>query len=274
MAPNFQKKEESSMKGINGLILAIVLGIAGALFNWAYLANRTSDKVNVYFIGIKRDVTLNSGDVIKAEQIERVGLPQDAVGNLKNFAVFFDGANAEMQSVVGVKVWRVIQGPRLLLNDDLKTPPPELRLEEGEEAMFVPIDTRSIVMSLIEPGDQVMFLVSKSAPGVPTPATPAARAAPAAVGDPIPEAANADESSSAEPPPPIELIGPFKVLSLGNRLGSAEVMKSARIPQVQENVMTISVKAKDNAKALKLQSRLDATNYRQVGVRLVSRKEK
>ena len=31
------------MKGIHGLILAIGLGIAGALFNFAYLANRSRD---------------------------------------------------------------------------------------------------------------------------------------------------------------------------------------------------------------------------------------
>ena len=64
----------------------------------------------------------------------------------------------------------MIQGGRLLMKDDLKTPPPELKLEPGEEAMFVPIDTRSIVTSLIVPGDQVMFLVSKTVPGMPTPA--------------------------------------------------------------------------------------------------------
>ncbi len=260
------------MKGIQGLILAVGLGIAGALFNWAYLANRTSDKVNEYFIGIKRDVTLNCGDTIKADYIVPVGLPRDAVGNLKDFAVVYDPkTTAEMQSVVGQKVWRMIQGPRFLLKDDLKTPPPELRLEPGETAMFVPIDTRSIVTSLIVPGDQVMFLISENVPGRPTPAAPPASAA---RGEPIPDPANAADNFGGAPSAPIKKIGPFKVLSIGNRLGSAEVMKSARIPQLQENVMTISVKAKDEAKALDLQSRLDATNYRQVGVMLISRAEK
>jgi hypothetical protein len=245
------------------------------MFNWAYLMNRTSDKVNVNFIGIKKGVTLNNGDAIKAEQIEPVGLPNDAVGNLKDFAVFYDSKTTpDMQTVVGQKVWRVIQGPRFLMKDDLKTPPPELRLEADETAMFVPVDTRSIITSLIQPGDQVMFLVSRTVPGMPTPAKATVPALGGAAQEPTPDPSNTEENPTPVPKVPIDKIGPFKVLSIGNRLGSLEVMKSAKIPQTQENVMTISIKPKDEDKALFLQSRLDATNYRQVGVRLVSRAEK
>ncbi|MCC6124576.1 MAG: hypothetical protein IT426_06425 [Pirellulales bacterium] len=259
------------MKGMQGLILAVVLGIVGAVFNLAYLMNRSSEKENVYFIGLKRDMMLNPGDKIKVEQIETVGIPKNSVGNLRDFAVLYESDTPlERHSVVGDKVERVIKGGRLLLKDDFSTPPPELKLEPDESAMFVPIDTRSIVTSLIVPGDQVMFLVSKTVPGKPTPAAPPAFSPP---GEPIADPANAEEPAAASSAP-IEKIGPFKVLSIGNRLGTAEVMKSARIPQQQENVMTIGVKAKDEAKALYLQSRLEATNYRQVGVRLLPRQEK
>jgi hypothetical protein len=263
-------KKELPMKGIQGLILAIGLGFVGAVFNWAYLVNRMSEKENVYFMGIKPNVTLNPGDAIKADHIVPVGLPKDMVGNLRKFAVLYDrNISPDLQSVVGQKVWRVIQGSRLLMEDDLKTPPPELRLEPDEEAMFVPIDTRSIIPSLIVPGDRVKFLVSRGMPGRPTPAAPLV---PPAVGEPIPDPANATENPIvAAPPGPIQEIGPFKVLSIGNRLGSVEVMKSARIPQLQENVLMISIKSNDRQKALELQSRLDATNYKQVGVRLVPR---
>jgi hypothetical protein len=262
-----RENEGKSMKGIQGLILAIGLGITGALFNWAYLMNRTSEKVNVYFIGIKPAVTLNPGDAIKAEQIEAVGLPKDAVGNLKDFAVIYESnMSTDRQSVVGETVSRVIPGGRLLLKDDLKTPRPELKLEPGEEAMFVPIDTRSIVTSLIVPGDQVMFMVSKNAPGAPTPAV----RPPAAAAEPVPDPNTAENENDK---PAFDKIGPFKVLSVGNRLGSVEVMKSARIPQLQENIMTISVMKKDEKNALKLQSRLEATNFRQVGVRLLPREK-
>jgi hypothetical protein len=255
------------MKGIQGLILAIGLGITGALFNWAYLMNRSSEKTDDYFIGVKSGVTLNPGDAIKAEQIASVGVPHDHAGNLKEFAVSYEPTSIERQSVVGETVSRVIPGGRLLLKDDLKTPRPELKLAPGEEAMFVPIDTRSIITSLIVPGDHVMFLVSKNAPGTPTPAVRAA-AAPA---EPAPDP-NA-ENENDKPAVAIEKIGPFKVLSVGNRLGSVEVMKSARVPQLQENIMTISVTKKDDKNALYLQSRLEATNFRQVGVRLLPREK-
>jgi hypothetical protein len=245
------------------------LGIAGALFNWAYLMSRTSAKENVYFVGIKPNVTLNNGDKIKAEQIERVALPRDAAGNLLEFAEPYDASTSpELQSVVGDKVSRVIQGGRLLMKDDLRTPPPELKLGPDEEAMFVPIDTRSFVTSLVVPGDQVVFYVSKTVPGKPTPAAPPAASAAL---EPVPDTAEGGEKTNAEKSDP-DRIGPFKVLSIGNRLGSVEVMKSAKIPQLQENVMTISVR-KDDREARTLQRRLDATNYRQVGVRLLPRKE-
>jgi hypothetical protein len=260
------------MKSMYGLILAVVLGILGALFNWAYLKNRTSEKENVYFVGVKRDVTLNSGDTIKAEQLESVGLPKDSVGNLKDFAVVYEtNTTAEGQSVVGQLVSRVVQGGRLLMNDDLRTPRPEFRLEPGEEAMFVPIDTRSIVTSLIVPGDQVVFLVAKNVPGVPTSALRPS------VGSRDPNAPAPDPASEENPnlsSSTVDRFGPFKVLSIGNRLGSVEVMKSAKIPIQQDNVMTISVKPNNEISARNLQNRLDATNYRQVGVRLVQQKEK
>ena len=73
-----------------------------------------------------------------------------------------------------------------------------------------------------------------------------------------------------------EIIGPFRVLSLGNRLGSSEVMQANHIPQVQENVMTISVQVVGDElepKAKKLWEALRRTNFRGVGVLLHPRDE-
>ena len=64
-------------------------------------------------------------------------------------------------------------------------------------------------------------------------------------------------------------MGPFKVLSIGNRLGSADVFKAAGMPQQQENVLSISVRADGNqleAKAKKLWDLLQAGGFRQAGV--------
>ena len=52
-------------------------------------------------MGIKTDVTLNRGDAIKVEQIETVGLPKDAVGNLKDFAVLYDRNTLRRNAIGG-----------------------------------------------------------------------------------------------------------------------------------------------------------------------------
>lgn len=88
--------------------------------------------------------------------------------------------------------------------------------------------------------------------------------------------------SEPAPGPPVvrggsEIIGPFRVLSLGNRLGSLEVMQANHIPQVQENVMTISVQVVGDElepKAKKLWEALCRTNFRGVGVLLHPRNER
>ena len=110
----------------------------------------------------------------------------------------------------------------------------------------MPVDTQSFVASLVNPGDRVSFRVRLRSPKSPTLAAGAGR-----------------------PGPATEIIGPFDVLSLGNRLSSTEVMKASRIPQTQENVMTIRVKnrgGQPEPKAEKLFNLLNATNSRGVGV--------
>ena len=262
------------MKGIQGLILAIGLGVVGALLNLAYLHNRSSDEKNINFIGIASDATINRGEVLREDQLVPVGIPERWVGNLRDFALLYD----TRQTVIGSPAWRTIVGKTLLLAEDLKTPPQELKLGENERAMWIPVDTRGFVPSLVLPGDTVSFIASRSQMGAPTPAKPPEQ----------PGADGAGNELASAPTGPTEIIGPFTILSLGNRLGSPEVMRAAKIPQVQENVMTIAVKVikvKKNPddpkspeyeeleeKAATLWKVLQATNFRQVGVLLHERK--
>ena len=75
------------MKGIQGLIVAIGLGVAGALFNWAYLASRSSQDATVSFVGIKEGQTIHRGEVLQDEHLVELSMPERWVGNLKDFAV-------------------------------------------------------------------------------------------------------------------------------------------------------------------------------------------
>ena len=156
------------MKAIHGLIIAIFLGIAAALFNFAYLNRRARDVVEtVDFIAVKPKVTINRGDKLSDNKLTRVSIPKASIGNLDKLAYRYKS----LPTVIGEPVWRTLPESSLLLRDDLRTPPQQLELEEGERAMFIPVDNRAFVPSLLVPGDKVTFLVAKLQ-SAPTPAMP------------------------------------------------------------------------------------------------------
>lgn len=250
------------MKGIHGLILAIALGIVGALFNYFYLARRAPDVDMVGFVAVKDGMDVRLGEVLTDEHLMEVKIPERSVGNLKDVAYMW----AAVDSVRGFRVSRPVLGGSLVLRQDLRTPPEELKLGENEGIIWVPVDTRSTVPSLIVPGDKVSFLISKSRVGMPT----RADGMDSGGMEPIPEA--------PAPAGPIETVGPFTVLSLGNRLGSPDVLKSARKSVVQENVVGIRVELDERGElmpdAQHLISLLNATNNYPVGIMLHGRGER
>ena len=224
------------MTGMKGLIVAVVLGITAALFNYAYLSSRSQDLEMVRFIGIKPDVTINRGDRLQEHQLEMVSIARANAGNLMKFAEPYDS----LKSVVGCPVYRTLEGGSLLLRTDTKTPPAELIFEEQtqpgieEVAIGVPIDPARIVPALIQPGDFVSFIAAKDSVRGLTPTSAAG------AGEAMPEFIPA-EPEPYDAPDDIEQIGPFRVLSLGTRLGSADVARAARQATVQENVMMVAV---------------------------------
>jgi hypothetical protein len=261
------------MKGIQGLILALALGIAGAFFNWAYLASRAKEVAMVDFVAIKPGASLNRGDTIREDQIDRLSIPASAVGNLREYTVVY-GAR---QTVIGRPVWRVKPGGSLLLTDDLRTPPPVLNIGEnsgpdGEEVgLSIPVGG-AMVTSLFDPGDLVSFVTNTTHYSRPTPAVRPA--------DPDKDPKAAKPVPVTDPSVPItetEIIGPFKILAMGNRLGSLEVMKANRMSPAQENVLTISVKLVEGTlelKAQKLLNMINAANGQQYKVIMYARKKK
>ena len=249
------------MKGIY-FVSAIVLGLLGAVCNYVYLASKVPDVETVGFVGIQTDAEVARGERLTAEHLMKVSIPRQNVGSLQDVAVPYSA----VQSVLGSRVWRPLPGGTLLLSQDLTTPPQELKLAKNEAIIWIPIDTRATVPSLIVPGDQVSFLIATSRLGMPTPAP-----APETGGlEPIPE------SSAASGP--IETVGPFTILSLGNRLGTPDVLKAARVPVVQENVVGIRVEFDDKGDlmpdAQHLVELLNATGNYPAGVLLHGRGEK
>lgn len=209
------------MKGAYGLVLAITLGLVAGLFNWTYLENKTSDEEREAFVGITPEVDVEQGEKLQPQHLVKVEIPRRVVGNLKGFAVSYDA----LQSVLGRPVWRRLTGGTLLLDQDLLTPPQELKFGPNERVIWVSVDLRSLVPSLIVPGDLVSFRV------------PAYASVPMTSEDPP----SASPSVPRRNPGGGDVIGPFKILSLGNRLGTSDVLRAAKVAQVQENVVAIAV---------------------------------
>jgi len=264
------------MKGLQGLIIAIGLGIIGALCNFAYLAIKSQDVNRVAFIGIRPDIDVPRGERLLKEHLVRVEIPANAVGNLDQFAFSFD----QVSTVVGDTVSRTLHGGSLLLRQDTKTAQTELiwgqDVRDGvvEMAMGVSIDQRKAVLSLINPGDKVSFVVPAGLDR-PTPAEddPSKAMDPGKVIDPGKvDPSKPIPATTAHPAPrrvgasgDPQMIGPFRVLSIGNRLSSPEVMRTGKVQQLQEGVMNILVRVENgklDAEATKLIKLLDETNSR------------
>lgn len=256
------------MKSIQGLLVAIGLALVGAMFNWMYLHSGPSREATISLVGIKKGETVRAGEILRDEHLVELPIPEAYAGDLREFAFEWK----DRPTLIGQPVVRTVTGGYLLLNDDLHTPPQEIKLEPWESAIWIPVDTRAFVPSLFKPGDTVSFLVTRTA-GIPTPAMPSPP--PGGLMKPIAAA----ESNPAVSSGPLEAVGPFTILALGNRLSSPEVMRASKGPQqVQENVLAIRVSTRvpgEPERAERLWSLLQATNFREVGVKLHSRsKEK
>ena len=195
------------MKGAPGLLFAIGLGIVAAFCNWLYLANKGKQLEMVSFIAIAEDVKINPGDKFNEAHFMPISIPQNAVGNLDKVAVFWK----DRATVMGEPATKSYSPGEILLQRQIRTPPEmdikKLLLPE-ERLLWIPVDTRTFVPSLVSAGDQVSFIVPRLT---------------------LAPAAEESEEGEKRPASSTELIGPFRILALGNRLGSQEVLRAAGV---------------------------------------------
>ncbi|MGA2259463.1 MAG: hypothetical protein ABSG53_32715 [Thermoguttaceae bacterium] len=240
------------MKGIHGLIVAAVLGVAGAAVNFYYLNTEAQKKDMIAFIGIKKGVIIGRGDRLTDDKLVAVEIPKNHVGNLGDYVFLW----RELIGVKGRPVWRTLdsktdtdtEGVLLLRSDVVEPPPKDLELGKGElaEGIIVP---RNFTASLVKPGSMVSFRVATLAPPGPTPASKSAAAPTTAAasgtanitGAAEPEPKPEEFQSTPLPTGPSEIIGPFVVVSIGNRLSTPEAQKGAKIAPVQENVLNLRI---------------------------------
>ena len=208
------------MKGVQGLLLSLGLGLAGAVCNWFYLERLAGKESKVSFIGIRADAQINVGDTLLDSHLVKVDIPQSAVGNLDQVAPHW----SDRPLVVGWPSNRSYRGGELVLQQDIRTPGAKDlndKLGRDEVAIWIPIDTRTFNSMRVNPDDEVSFLLPNSALGGPSP-TPLG-------GQPGASAAN-------------DIVGTFRILELGSRTGRPEVQKAAGGRQANENVIAIVAK--------------------------------
>ncbi len=242
------------MKGATGLIVAVFLGLAGAVLNWFYLDSKTRDIQNMSFVGIKDGVTLKGGELVRRDQLEEVPIPERFGKKLINVVHPW----SDVSTIVDRPVAREIPGGQLFFRHYSTTPPRELELEQNEVHYVVTVDSGSLVPELINPGDRITFVVPAMS-REPQP-TPAGLAAP---------------NRTTSPLAVVEQIGPFRVKSLGNRLGSVDVTRGNRLATSQERQIGVVVNLSDPAEKLqleKLQQRISFGESRNLQVLLHSRR--
>ena len=208
------------MKGIQGLLLSLGLGLAGAVCNWFYLERLAGKEAKVSFIGIKADAQINVGDTLLQSHLIKVDIPKSAVGNLDQVAPPW----SDLSLVVGQPSTRSYRGGELVMQQDTRSPGSKDlndKLGKDEVAIWIPIDTRTFNSMRVNPDDEVSFILPNSALGGPSPT-------------PVGGQPNGSTNS--------DIVGMFRILELGNRTGRPEVQKAAGSRQANENVIAIVAK--------------------------------
>lgn len=253
------------MKGIQGLVVAVVLGLAGVVLNWLYLDRKANEFDKESFIAVAPGTTINVGDTFQRDHFVPVDVPRHSATRLNGVAMPWN----LLTTVVGMNATRQYTGDELLLRMELQTAPQEIEAGPGELIKWVPIETGAAVSSDINPGDEVTFTVRKVRPQVTAP-------------PPIPSDGSTTEAPPAPPRPApesigyTELIGPFKVLAVGNRKGKTNVLNASRVAPMQENVIAVPIKfvgSTPDALGQKLMDAIYATGGRDIGILLKKAKK-
>ncbi len=208
------------MKGMQGIVIATALAIVGAVCNWFYIMQQARDLRKIDFIAISDEASVQLGTKFEDRHFMAVSIPENNLGNIQQVAVPW----SEVEAVKGFRASRLYEPGELLMRRDLMQPPDEPIAEmlgPDEELHFITVDPNGFNPRLINPHDKVSFsFVTATGTG------------------------GQDGSIVANK---IEQVGPFEVLSLGNRRGRTEILKAKGRSAGQENQIGIRVVYKNGA---------------------------
>ena len=235
------------MKGVTGLIIALTLAIAGGVCNWMYIARQAENYERVAFVKVG-DERIRAGDKFKRDHFEKVEIPKNLLGNLETVAVKW----IDLTTVVNRVATKDYVTDQIILQSDLTTPAAtdlNKKIGPDELVMWLPVDPRAFMSQHVNPGDMVSFRVPRLLTSGPTPVT----------------------SEDDDGPVSDEIIGPFRILALGNRKGDPAVAKAYGQRSGSENVLAISVKKRDTSlepRAQRIADILATTSFKGVQVLL------
>ena len=205
------------MKGAQGIMIAVALGVVGFVCNWLYLEGQASGDQMVQFVGVASEARVNQGDVFQDEHLVPIPVPKKYQGELALVAYRWSDRNL----VVGQRAARTMatDGTELVLHPDLTTPAASdinETIADDERVMWLPVDSRTFLPQHVDPGDQVSFR--------------------------IPEFGSTSSTKNQPTAGSGQIIGPFRILALGNRKGRRNVRQAAGLASGAENVIAIAVK--------------------------------
>jgi len=205
------------MKGAQGIMIAVAMGVVGFVCNWLYLEREASRVELVSFVGVSQPADVKRGDVIQSGDLVPISMPKSHESQLAQVAVLWD----QRDLVIGQKAARdlAVSGEaELVMHRDLTTPAikdiNEL-IADNERVMWLPVDSRTFNPQHVDPGDQVSFRIPEFGKG-------ASRSQPTEAGG--------------------KILGPFRILALGNRKGRRDVRQAAGLASGAENVIAVAVK--------------------------------
>ena len=208
------------MKGAQGIMIAVAMGVVGFVCNWLYLEREASRVELVSFVGVSQPADVKRGDVIQSGDLVPISMPKSHESQLAQVAVLWD----QRDLVIGQKAARdlAVSGEaELVMHRDLTTPAikdiNEL-IADNERVMWLPVDSRTFNPQHVDPGDQVSFRIPEFGKG-------ASRSQPTEAGG--------------------KILGPFRILALGNRKGRRDVRQAAGLASGAENVIAVAVKVEN-----------------------------
>ena len=137
------------------LIVGIMLGVVTAWLLYSYTSQLERAQISAPFIKLSSTVSLSTGDVLDANHLDSVSLPEK-FSSLASFAVPDTPDNRSW--IIGKRVNKDIKAGSLL-QYDFFSDEPETRfsatIEENKRAMTIPVSPSSAVSYFVEPGSSV-----------------------------------------------------------------------------------------------------------------------